>query len=81
MHYLRDSNREALAARLSGEIDTLQSLVAVIPVPLADAVQDETPRPRVVELLDHATTLTGLVQKDLSEAMDVTIGFNENDGD
>jgi hypothetical protein len=80
-HYLRDSSRDALAAKLSGEIDTLQSLIASIPVPLADAVQDDAQRPRVVELLDHATTLTKLIETDLSQAMDVTIGFNENDGD
>lgn len=80
-HYLQDSNRDALAAQLFGEIDTLQSLAVSIPVPLADAVQDDAQRPRVVEMLDHATTLTKLVETDLSQAMDVTIGFNENDGD
>jgi predicted lipoprotein len=81
VHYLRDSSRDALAAQLTGAIDTAQSLVAAIPVPLADAVQDDAQRPRVVELLDQTAALAKLVEIDLSAAMDVTIGFNENDGD
>lgn len=79
--YLRDSGRDALASSIAAEFAALQTGIASIPVPLADAVQDETMRPAVVALVDHATTLSGLIATDLSEAMDVTIGFNENDGD
>lgn len=79
--YLRDSDRDALASRISAEFTALQDGIAAVPAPLADAVQDERLRPRVVELLDRATALSRLVEMELSAAMDVTVGFNENDGD
>ena len=79
--YLRDSDRDALASTISGEFTALQDRIAAMPAPLAAAVQDEQLRPRVVELLDRATTLSRLIETDLSAAMDVTVGFNENDGD
>lgn len=79
--YLRASSRDALASRITGEFTTLQERIAAMPAPLTDAVQDEALRPRVVELLDHATVLSGLIETDVSAAMDVKIGFNGNDGD
>lgn len=79
--YLRASSRDALASQIAGEFATLHEQVVAVPATLADAVQDEVLRPRVVDLLDRATALTGLIEVDLSKAMDVTIGFNANDGD
>lgn len=79
--YLRASSRDALASQIAGAFASLQEEIAALPVTLADAVQDENLRPRVVALLDHATTLAGLIETELSSAMDVKIGFNGNDGD
>lgn len=79
--YLRSSGRDALAAEITAELRDLQARIAAIPVPLAAAVVDDAYRPAVVGLLDRATALTRLIESELSAAMDVTIGFNENDGD
>lgn len=79
--YLRSSGRDALAAEITAELRDLQARIAAIPVPLATAVADDAYRPAVVALLDRATALTRLIESELSAAMDVTIGFNENDGD
>ena len=79
--YLRASSRDALASRITGEFAALQERIAAMPATLAESVQDEGLRPRVVDLLDRATELTGLIETELSAAMDVTIGFNGNDGD
>ncbi|MBY0273750.1 imelysin family protein [Candidatus Binatia bacterium] len=79
--YLRASSRDALASQITETFASLQAEITALPVTLAEAVQDEDLRPRVVALLDHATTLAGLIETDLSSAMDVKIGFNSNDGD
>lgn len=79
--YLRASSRDALASSIAGEFTALQDRIAAMPATLTEAVQDESLRPRVVDLLDRLRALTRLIETDLSQAMDVTIGFNGNDGD
>ena len=79
--YLDALGSVTLSTQIESELRAVQRLAAAIPVPLAEAVQDESLRPQVVELLDRATVLTRLVKNQLSAAMQVTVGFNENDGD
>jgi hypothetical protein len=67
--------------QIGSELDAVLEEAAAIPVPLAQAVQDEAQRAAVVALLDHATTLTGLFRNQLPAAMEVTVGFDENDRD
>lgn len=79
--YLEALGSVTLATQIETELRAVQRLAAAIPAPLSEAVQDESLRPQVVELLDRATVLTRLVKNQLSAAMQVTVGFNENDGD
>lgn len=79
--YLRSLGRVTLATQIATDLQAVRALAEAIPVSLADAVQSEAERARVVELLDRATTVTRLIKNQLSEAMQVTVGFNENDGD
>ncbi|MEW6273045.1 MAG: imelysin family protein [Thermodesulfobacteriota bacterium] len=79
--YLRALESLRLNREILDEMETVVELADAIPAPLAGAVQDEMLRPRVVELFDHATTLTRLLKNQLPQVMQVTVGFNENDGD
>ncbi len=79
--YLRALESLRLNQQILSELAALAELAQAIPASLADAVQDETLRPRVVELRDHATALSRLLANQLPQVMQVTVGFNENDGD
>ena len=78
---MTELGRPALNAQIENGFRAVREIADTIPVPLAEAVQDEAERARVVELFDRATTLTRLIKNELSAAMQVTVGFNENDGD
>lgn len=79
--YLKELDRVTLNTEIETEFRAVLEIAAQIPVPLAEAVLDEAYRPVVVDLFDRATLLTRLIKNQLSAAMQVTVGFNENDGD
>ena len=79
--YLRSLDRFRLNGEITDAFDSVERLAAAVPVPLTEAVQDEAQRTNVVQLFDAATLLTQLLKNQLSEVMQVTVGFNENDGD
>lgn len=79
--YLRELDDLTLNAQIQNGFDTVAQQAAAIPLPLAQAVQDDASRAAVEELFANATTLTRLIKNQLSSTMQVTVGFNENDGD
>jgi predicted lipoprotein len=79
--YLLALDSVRLNREIADELENVAQLAEAIPAPLAQAVQDEALRPRVIELFEHATTLTRLLKNQLPQVMQVTVGFNENDGD
>lgn len=79
--YLKELDRVTLDTEIETEFRAVLERADAIPVSLADAVGDEAYRAQVVDLFDRATLLTRLIKNQLSAAMQVTVGFNENDGD
>lgn len=80
-NYLREIDDRELTRQLLTAADDSQTLVENLPAPLTDAIRDDSQRPQVQKLIDALTVLTRLIKNDLASEMQVTIGFNDNDGD
>lgn len=70
-----------LANSLQDHFQTAIQLAESVTIPLSQAVKDPTQRPKVVQLQQTIKDLRHLVEKQLTKATDINLGFNSLDGD
>ena len=78
---LKHNHQSDLAHQLLQQVIQIQDTLATINVPLNKAVLDETNRKQVEALHNEFGALNSLLKNKVAPALNVSLGFNANDGD
>jgi uncharacterized protein len=78
---LIESGSPELATAIRGTLEEAIAIAEALPMPLADAVLDETARPQVQRLYELVNAARDHVGAELGAALGLNMGFNSLDGD
>ncbi len=74
-------SQKELANRLLDKVSQIQDAIAAIQKPLNKAVHQESTKQQVAHLYGQIGDLNSLLKNDVAKVLNITLGFNANDGD
>jgi len=79
--FLIANDHQALASRLLMQIDAIQIALNTVDKPMAAAINHDESRTALSKAHADLAALIAILKRDIPIAMNITLGFNDNDGD
>jgi len=79
--FLIANDHQALASRLLMQIDAIQTTLNTVDRPMAEAINHDESRAALSKAHTDLAALISTLKRDIPIAMNITLGFNDNDGD
>jgi len=79
--FLIANDQQALASRLLMQLDAIQVTLNTVNKPMTEAINDDKSRTALSKAHTDLAVLIGILKRDIPIALNITLGFNDNDGD
>jgi len=79
--FLIANDQQALASRLIMQLDVIQTTLNTVNKPMTEAINDDESRAALSKAHTDLAVLISTLKRDIPIALNITLGFNDNDGD